>query len=147
MNLRILPIFLTLILLTTGAFGLLGLSSAGHGGEGGCLISVLSGGNCPPAGDSLSSTLHHLSGLQYLTQSIVGAGSGLLATLALMILSPLLSILIKSLHRAPSGQALSRQKHREVLNFSIRPERRFLRWLALRSKLDLNAFCRVRGIT
>lgn len=140
MQSRILPICLVLILLAIGAFGFLVFESMDHGENHKCPIPA-SGSDCPIV-NSLSLTLHHLSGLQYLSQS---TNIGLSALIVLSMAS-IFFLLAELLRRIQSGPALSYQKHRKILNFIIKPKKKFLRWFAMHNKGDshiLNWVCEV----
>lgn len=131
MKLRILTIFLILII---GAIGIFGFLSLGLTEGGFCPISAILGGSCPMSDNTVALVIHHISGLQYITQFIVNFDSTLLI-LSILLLSFLFLIFIK---REPQvlAKSLSYQKYSliEALNRVL--SKRLLRWLAILNRQD-----------
>lgn len=127
-----------LLILTVGAialFGFLGMSYIEHGVSHTCPFAVLSDNNCLPVNNILALTIHHISGLQYLMQSIVTPDSTLLI-LSLLLLAMFLIISVKIIPRVLPEQHLLRLNRYISEKLDFNPNRQLLYWLALRNKRD-----------
>ncbi len=132
MQLKILSICFVLVLLTIGVFGSFVLGSMDYTANHACPISVSSGNNCPIL-NSLSLAIHHLSGLQNLSQSTININFSAFILLGISAIFFLMEI---SSGQIQSSLPLSYQRHQEFLNFTIKPKKKFLRWLAIFNKKD-----------
>lgn len=130
MRLKILMIFLILSIGIIGIFGFLNLSLT----EGGfCPISAMLGGDCPPIDNALALAVHHISGLQFLTQFTVNFNP-ILLILSVLLLGFLFLIFM----RKPQVLAkfLSYQKYSLIKASDRVLRKRLLRWLAILNRLD-----------
>ncbi len=131
MQIKILPILLILSLVIIGTFGLWGFDFISHNGHHACPISAALGGSCSSVKDTLALTLHHLAGLQSLTQSIINSNPFLLTLF--IFLATFLLLISSSLFPqvSPEEHSFYKKYHaREGPGF--KSERKFLRWLAFR---------------
>lgn len=144
MQTRILPILIILSLFSVGVFGFLGLGMMDHGGRSICPISLMSGGLCPSAGNTLAVASHHVSGLQYFTQSIIGIGGSLLVLFALLAF--VLLFFSKLSQEASAQQYFLYEAYHKSIESHFIPGRKFLSWLALHHKRDPHALLWVHDI-
>lgn len=129
---RILSVILILSALFVGTFGVMAISSANH--TGGHLCPVSLGGNCSLNNNFLSSTLHHISGIQHLTQAVTTINSDLLMIFTAFLFS-LFLVCIKPFYKFLSCRIISWQKHRQSTNFLISKKKKILRWFILNNTL------------
>lgn len=145
MRTRILPILIISSLLIIGVFGFLGFGSIDHAAQHNCPISLMSGGVCPAASKALAFASHHVSGLQYFTQSIIGIDDFLLTLSALLAF--VLLFFANLAQKASIPQSLSCEAYQRIAESRFIPKKQFLRWLALRHKRDPRALQWVHDMT
>ncbi len=129
-------IFSTLIissLLTVGVFGFLGLGFVDHGGQHTCPISLISGGDCSSIG-GVALAFHHVSGIQNLTQSMIGFSASSLVLSIFFVFA--LLVVSKLLQRSPVLQLSSHKVYYRTAGSNFIPKKQFLRWLAIHHKRD-----------
>lgn len=135
MKLGITSIILILILGAISTIGFLWLSPINHFGHHLCFVSMISGGDCPPAWNHLALLGHHLSGLQDFTKAIIGFDSGFLAFFIFLLLCSLVFI-IKPVQQLFSGQRLFCQRWRRIEDLIYESRKQHLRWLTMHNKRD-----------
>ncbi len=138
MRLRILTIFIISSLLTIGVLGFWGLGSINHSGQHSCPIFLMLGGYCPSSEGGVALAVHHVSGIQNLTQSIIILDASLLVLLVLLVFATLL-VVSKPPQGTSAPQLLSRQTRHRITESTLTPKKQFLRWLALHHKRDPHA--------
>jgi len=138
MKLGFVAMIIVVSLLAMGVFGFLGLAFMEHSELSSCPVSLLSGGDCPPAGGSMALAFHHISGLQNLTQFVVNLDTSLLALFTLLVFVFL--IFPKFLQTTPQLQAISFKRYDGVIGFIVFLKKQLLRWLVLRHKRDPHIF-------
>lgn len=131
MQIKIFPIFLILSLVIIGTFGLWGFDLISHNGHHACPIFAALGGNCSSVKNTLALTLHHLAGLQSLTQSIINSNPVLL-TLFIFLAASLLLISLSLFPRVSPEAYFFYKKYHAREGPGFKSERKFLRWLAFR---------------
>lgn len=122
MKVKIIPILIIFILLTVGVFG-----SVNHTTQNNCLVSLMSGEECPPVGSSIIVMLQHFSGMNNFTNFIIVANSSLL------LLSILLFLVSSRLSQATFARHIfSYLAYHKIAEFPfIILRKNFLRWLAV----------------
>ena len=135
MRLKILPVFLILTMFAVSIVGLTGISLTDHVGNHTCSVLVFAGGDCPSGDGAAALAFHHVLGLQSFMQSIINSNTFLLA---LSILLGFASIyLLRFLRQMPAPHFLYNRICRKITEHI--PNKKFLRWLALRYKRDPHA--------
>lgn len=122
-----------LIILIFGSL-LLGLSFIEHNGHDICPLAVMSGGNCPPTSNVLGLSIHHLSGLQDLTQGIIGFGISFLALSILLLV--VLSFINKSSTQTSLFEEQCFYQKYTLTERLFSPINQFFFWAALCNKRD-----------
>lgn len=109
-----------------------------------CPIAVMSGGGCLTSGVGLA--IHHLAGLQSITQSITSTSFTALV-LSILVLSFLFLLLAKSLKHNDSDEHIFSQNYRimEEPKFKL-SDAPFFFWLALHNKRGIFSTAWVHGL-
>lgn len=145
MQKKFFPLLIISSLLIMGVFGFLGLGSVDHNAQHNCPIPLMSGGDCPPVGNTMALASHHVSGLQYFTQSIISIDSSLLMLSTLLVFA--LLFFSKFSQETSLRQPLSHEAYQRIAESRFIPKKQFLRWLALRHKRDPRALRWVYDMT
>lgn len=134
MTIKNLTAFIIFILLGINVLGFLTFSSINNCGQQGCAISLALENDCPDTAEgSAAFALHHISGVQNLTRSII--------MLNVSLATP------KLLSETSAPRFFRGRTENKTAESIFEPQKQFLRWLALRHKRDPRAFYRTRNIT
>ncbi|MFH1769654.1 MAG: hypothetical protein ABH833_03235 [Parcubacteria group bacterium] len=137
-------LIIALIILALGSATLLGVFSLGlidHSQAHSCPIAVMSGGDCPPAGDEAALVGHHISGIGVLTLAIPNGETVL--QISVLTFSILILVLIGFRGEYNGVQEIASIGGRKKYDFwKIKPnsqKENILYWIGLHNKKELPA--------
>jgi len=140
MNKKSALFFLIVCMVLISTFGVFAISMTDHNEHTTCPMSVFSDGGCSYLDNALAMAIHHISGIQTLTEATLAYG----ASIVLIILSAL--IITYFIKPADFIDNLITNFRYIYIRYTAHPVfARILKWIALRNKMDTYSYARASG--